>query len=81
MFSTHEVSRDWLSTLLENKGTNRTIPLTLQTIASATQLKQLQAYDSCYTTALSSFSSLKKTVAKTNIFMELTDLLAKTILN
>ena len=42
--SSHKASRDWLATLLEN---NRTIPPILRTIAVATQLKQLQAYESC----------------------------------
>ena len=49
--SSHKVSRDWLVTLLENSITNnRTIPLSLKPVAAATQLKQLQAYKSCYTT-------------------------------
>ena len=39
-----KVSRDWLTTLLKNNRTiNGTIPPTLKTIATATQLKQLQA--------------------------------------
>lgn len=48
--SSHKVSNVWLATLLENNTTNnRTITTNVQTMAGATLLKQLQAYDRCYT--------------------------------
>ena len=57
--SSHKVSRDWLATFPENNRTNnKTIPPTLKTIAAATQLKQLQAYESYYTSVLMAVTRL-----------------------
>ena len=52
--SSHEVSRDWLATLLENsRRNNRKLIQTLKTMVVITKLKQLQVYEICYTTEMS----------------------------
>lgn len=43
--SSHTASRDWLATILQNNRTNnRTVTLTLETIAAATQFEQLGGF-------------------------------------